>query len=193
MSDSVTNSTSNYTVGDILRSGIQTVANNIPYTSAFGVCGDYHLSKIYSKYHSFPNKPNENLLQKCERLIRKTKEISSRDYERWNVILSDVFDLNENQQKRRDGYDYSFIYYSEIDMLNLEFVIGKIPGNQFAIAKPFLKNYQEIVGYEVMKDLNEDLLFLIKCPDVIQMSITDSPNFDLHPITIDDIATGLIN
>ncbi|KAI3390038.1 hypothetical protein SNEBB_010533, partial [Seison nebaliae] len=25
------------------------------------------------------------------------------------------------------------------------------------------------------------------------MSITDSPNFDLHPITIDDIATGLIN
>ncbi|KAI3385873.1 hypothetical protein SNEBB_006282 [Seison nebaliae] len=123
--------TSKETVGDIIRTGIQMVANNLPYASDYGVCGDYHLFKTYYYNQDLQTKPNEQSAEKFERLIRMNKECSVRDALRWHAILPDVFDLDPNQIKVRQTGNYNLFYYLEINMLSIEFKIGNLPGNQF--------------------------------------------------------------
>ncbi|KAI3387876.1 hypothetical protein SNEBB_000676 [Seison nebaliae] len=147
---------SDVTVGDVLRTGVLKVSQNIPYVSKYGICGDYLIFKTYSRGLDLATQLLEEPEKKFERLALKSKDNQPREVLRWHVLLNDMFDL---QHILYNGQNYYYIYYPHINMLNLNLYFPnpietssttEIRNQQL---KPFLINNQQMI----INDLNEKI------------------------------------
>ncbi|KAI3385874.1 hypothetical protein SNEBB_006283 [Seison nebaliae] len=183
----------NGTAGNVLCTGLLTVAKNVAYKSNFGVVGDYLLAKTCvtnKNIKAFKTRKKESVISKCERLIRSSKVNANREITRWHVILNDLFELKEKSLK---NHYYKLSYYPEINMMNIEFKITALPRYEFDTPRPFLPDYQQIVGKEITAELKRGTSFLHYDPDVIFMSLSESLIYEIHPVTLEYMATSLID
>ncbi|KAI3378847.1 hypothetical protein SNEBB_007913 [Seison nebaliae] len=174
------------TVGDILRTGIIKVAENTPYVSKYGFCGDYLIFKTYSSGLELNENLNENLDEKFQRLAIKSKQSDPSDMVRWDTLLNDMFDVKSSVER---GQNYEFIYYQELNMLNLHLhirnPIKRTDNSQIRSDKTecFLLNNQRME----INGLKEDLSSLKAIPNLLQISLSGPHIFQFHPSTIDQM------
>ncbi|KAI3384243.1 hypothetical protein SNEBB_007223 [Seison nebaliae] len=176
----------NETVGDVLRTGILEVAQNITHSSDYGFCGDYLIFKTYLTGNQLNTIPKEGAEEKLTRLAKSSKHSDCSDMLRWDTLLNEMFNVHNLVER---GQSYEFIYYPEINMLNLHLFyrtgIKRTNYNQIRINKPepFLKNEEQLkIG-----DLSERLSSLTDIPDVLQIGLSEPPIFEFHSTTVDSM------
>ncbi|KAI3378583.1 hypothetical protein SNEBB_007106 [Seison nebaliae] len=163
-------------VSDILIKGVCDTMNNQKHRGAYGLVGDYVLSKYFTAEDKRNMRINPNVMGV---LVKENTITTVPTSERLHRLISDMIMVQMVEGVDRS---YNFNYYPTIEVLNMELKIDNVKHDPIDVT-PFRPNYYAVVGEEIIGNIRKDLTEKKIIPKVIHLGFAPQHQMRFHEMT----------